>query len=110
MSSNKKTVVKRINKTIIDEAEKSGLDFEEYFYKLKNQAEDRQLKIVEKEYEKLKELPAIIDALIEQRKIDRRYIDEIEREHRKDRESYSALTKAVSNLTDLFTKALTRRG
>lgn len=118
MSSIKgKTVVKRINKTFIENAEKAGLEINEYFEKLEQQAKevqlnvaDRELKKIKEEIERLKQTPAIIDALIEMRKADRRYLDDIEREHRKDRESNSALTKAVANLTDLFTKALTRRG
>lgn len=118
MSSLKgKTQVKRINNNYIENAEKLGLEINEYIGKLEKDNENNQKDIAHvelvkltTELEKVKQVPAIIDSLIEMRKADRRFLDEVEREHRKDRESVSALTKAVSNMTDLFIKALTRRG
>ena len=105
-----KIVMAKIGKSFVDEAKKRGISVNDYLMTLKNESENRELLVAKTELEKLKQLPGIIDSLIEMRKADRRILDDIDREHRKDRELYSILRNAVANLIDLFTKALTRRG
>ncbi|HEC2562602.1 hypothetical protein [Cupriavidus sp. H19C3] len=105
-----KIVMAKISKSFVDEAKKRGISVNDYLWSLKADSENRELQVEKVKLEKVMQLPGIIDSLIEMRKADRRYLDEIEREHRKDRESVSALTKAVSNLIELFIKAITRRG
>lgn len=104
----KKIVMARIDKSFAEQAKIKNMSVNDYLLTLRHGGNSHLLTL-EKEFEKYKQLPAIIDYLIEMRVSDRKYIDEIERQHRKDRESLSALTKAVANLTDVFTKALTKR-
>ncbi|WP_374553397.1 hypothetical protein [Aquitalea pelogenes] len=91
------------------DAKLAGKTFNQHHADLKRNNKNGELKIAERELEKIKELQVLVQAMTEQRKQDRLLVDSLFKTVKLQEQKINAQTDAIEKLTDVLTKAITRR-